>query len=318
MVPGMANTMERSDTISTYLQHIGRIQRITPGDEVRLSRIIRDGLEAEQRLAGAGNDAGDPQRVASLQRDRSLVAEGRAAQQRFVEANLRLVVSIAKRYQRRGVDMEDLIQEGNLGLMTAVQKFDADRGFRFSTYAMWWIRKSIERAVADHRSPIRIPYHQYTLIRRVEAVRHLLAAELGREPTEDEVRSKAYVEPKEDIAALRRMWDLPVSLDQPLGSMEDDDLTLGDAVVDRRAVAPDKRAEETDLARRVRDAVVSSLSPEEAQVVRVRFGLDPGGSPISLSEMARHQRITRQGLSNRQARAIKKLAAALADTESEQ
>jgi RNA polymerase sigma factor (sigma-70 family) len=319
MVGGMAITMDRTGTVSAYLNDMGRIPRITPEDEVRLSRAIRDGLAAEQRLADARGDeqTGEnarPTRALGAQRDRRLAAEGQAAQQRFVEANLRLVVSIAKRYQGRGVDLEDLIQEGNIGLITAVKKFDADRGFRFSTYATWWIRQAIERAVQNQRSLIRIPYHQRTLIARVQVARQDLTAALGREPTEAEVRSAASVDPKDDIVTLQRMAQRPMSLDQPLQSKNETTMTFADTIVDTGGVTPDGYVEAEDQRNRIGDAIASTVSIRDATVIKMRFGFDRDRPPATLREVAQRLGVSNQTVANREATAIRKLAAALART----
>jgi len=312
MVGGMA--------LLAYLDGIGRIERIGPDEEIRLARVIQDGLAAEQRLAEAqsqspGDTVGAARSIPTVgeRQDRRLAAEGRAAHRVFVEANLRLVVAIAKWYRHTGVEFEDLVQEGNLGLMIAARKFDPDKGFRFSTYATWWIRKYIDNAVKDLRSTIRLPRHRQEVVNRIEAARHDLTATLGRMPTESEVMAEACVTTADDIVSLRQVAQIPVSLDQTILSNNETVGTLGEAISDTGDTAPDVRAEANDLVRQVRDAIASTLSQDDAELIEMRFALDGRMSPAPVSEVARRQRVRCGTVNRRQAVATKKLAVALSD-----
>jgi len=257
-----------ADLVRAYLNGIGRTKLLTAVEEVELARRIEAGLFAEEKLAQAGDVPVD------MRADLEIVAlEGRAAKDRLLEANLRLVVSIAKRYTGRGMAFLDLIQEGNLGLIRAVEKFDYTKGYKFSTYATWWIRQAITRAMADQSRTIRIPVHMVEQVNRMVRARRDLAAALGREPTVAEVATALGV-PEFQVIELISYDREPVSLDQAVG--EDGESALGDFVVgvDARQEPADE-VSQGELRSEV-DIVLSTLSQREQAVIRLRFGLDDG------------------------------------------
>ncbi|WP_413775571.1 RNA polymerase sigma factor SigB [Micromonospora sp. RTGN7] len=257
-----------TDLVRAYLNGIGRTKLLTAAQEVELSRRIEAGLFAEEKLATCTPVSADLRADLKL-----IVAEGRAAKDHLLEANLRLVVSIAKRYTGRGMAFLDLIQEGNLGLIRAVEKFDYTKGFKFSTYATWWIRQAITRAMADQARTIRIPVHMVEQVNRMVRARRELAVTLGREPIVAEV-ARAMGVPEFQIIELISYDREPVSLDQAVG--EDGDSALGDfvAAVDP-AVTPGETAADGELRKEVR-IVLATLSQREQAVIRLRFGLDDG------------------------------------------
>jgi RNA polymerase primary sigma factor/RNA polymerase nonessential primary-like sigma factor len=257
-----------TDLVRAYLNGIGRTKLLTAEQEVELSRRIEAGLFAEEKLATCTPVS------AQLRADLELVvAEGRTAKEHLLEANLRLVVSIAKRYTGRGMAFLDLIQEGNLGLIRAVEKFDYTKGFKFSTYATWWIRQAITRAMADQARTIRIPVHVVEQVNRMVRARRELAVTLGREPTVAEV-ARAMDVPEFQVIELISYDREPVSLDQAVG--EDGESALGDfvAAVDPSA-EPGDAAADGELRDEVR-IVLATLSQREQAVIRLRFGLDDG------------------------------------------
>jgi RNA polymerase sigma factor (sigma-70 family) len=261
-----------ADLVRTYLNAIGRIRLLTAADEVELSKRVEAGLYAAELLAGRERPSLATGRLdAALRADlATLVAEGAAARDRLLESNLRLVVSIAKRYTGRGMPFLDLIQEGNLGLIRAVEKFDYAKGYKFSTYATWWIRQAITRAMADQARTIRLPVHMVEQINRMVRARRELAMQLGREPDATEIAEALGVSTS-DILDLMGYDRDPISLDQGVG--EDGESSLGEFV--------SQQAEATDnvsytLLRRTVENVLSGLSEREQQVIRLRFGLDDG------------------------------------------
>ena len=256
-----------ADLVRAYLNGIGRTKLLTAVEEVELSRRIEAGLFAEEKLAAAGLPA-------DLRADLEIVAfEGRAAKDRLLEANLRLVVSIAKRYTGRGMAFLDLIQEGNLGLIRAVEKFDYAKGYKFSTYATWWIRQAITRAMADQSRTIRIPVHMVEQVNRMVRARRDLATTLGREPTVAEVATALGMQEFQVIELISYDRE-PVSLDQAVG--EDGESALGDFVtgVDARQEPADEVSQ--GMLRNEVEIVLSTLSTREQAVIRLRFGLDDG------------------------------------------
>jgi RNA polymerase sigma factor (sigma-70 family) len=281
-------TDERSvsaDLVRAYLNGIGRIKLLTAEQEVELSKRIEAGLFAEEKLAGTGPIPAD------LRADlRVVAAEGRAAKDHLLEANLRLVVSIAKRYTGRGMPFLDLIQEGNLGLIRAVEKFDYTKGYKFSTYATWWIRQAISRAMADQARTIRIPVHMVEQLNRMVRVRRDLATRLGREPTVAEIATALGV-PQFQVLELTSYDREPVSLDQAVG--DDGESSLGDfvALVDPRHEAPDPAAQ--DVLREEVEIVLATLSQREQAVIRLRFGLDDGRQR-TLDEVGREFGLSRE------------------------
>jgi RNA polymerase nonessential primary-like sigma factor len=273
-----------ADLVRAYLNGIGRTRLLTAVEEVTLAKRIEAGLYAEEKLAAGGADA-DLAELLEI-----LVAEGKAAKNHLLEANLRLVVSIAKRYTGRGMAFLDLIQEGNLGLIRAVEKFDYTKGYKFSTYATWWIRQAITRAMADQSRTIRIPVHMVEQVNRMVRSRRDLAARLGREPSVAEI-AKALDVPEFQVIELISYDREPVSLDQAVG--EDGESALGDFVV-----AVDPRGEPGDGLTRGElrnevEIVLATLSERESAVIRLRFGLDDGRQR-TLDEVGREFGLSRE------------------------
>ncbi|RQX04987.1 RNA polymerase sigma factor SigB [Micromonospora inaquosa] len=274
-----------TDLVRAYLNGIGRTKLLTAAQEVDLARRIEAGLFADEKLATCTPVS------AELRADLELiVAEGRAAKDHLLEANLRLVVSIAKRYTGRGMAFLDLIQEGNLGLIRAVEKFDYAKGYKFSTYATWWIRQAITRAMADQARTIRIPVHMVEQVNRMVRARRELAVTLGREPTVAEV-ARALEIPEIQVIELISYDREPVSLDQAVG--DDGESALGDFVasVDPRA-EPGDTAAQGELRNEV-SIVLSTLSQREQAVIRLRFGLDDGRQR-TLDEVGREFGLSRE------------------------
>ncbi|WP_394813936.1 RNA polymerase sigma factor [Streptomyces litchfieldiae] len=273
-----------SDLFRQYLREIGRIPLLTASDEVELARRIEAGLFAEERLLNA--DGIDEQLALDLDR---LVVRGRLAKRHLIEANLRLVVSVAKRYIGRGLTMLDLVQEGNLGLIRAVEKFDYTRGFKFSTYATWWIRQAMSRAIADQARTIRVPVHVVELINRVIRVQRRVLQERGYEPTSEEVAVLLGLTPARVSEILRLAQD-PVSLQAPIG--DEDDVNLGDLIEDADIPSPAESAAFL-LLREQLEAVLSTLGDRERRVVELRYGL-VDGRPRTLEEIGRLFGVTRE------------------------
>jgi RNA polymerase primary sigma factor len=288
-----------SDPVRMYLQEIGRVPLLTPQQEVELAMQNEAGQRVAAKLAG------DPPSVLTAE-DKSIleltVRNGEAAQRRLVEANLRLVVSIAKKYVGRGMPLLDLIQEGNLGLMRAVDKFDYRKGFKFSTYATWWIRQSVTRALADQARTIRVPVHMVETINKLAQVQRALMQDLGREPTIDEIAAEMEVEPGK-VTELRQIAQDPVSLETPLG--EEEDSTLGDFVEDTEAVVPVEAAAFKLLQEYVARAL-EDLNERERQVIIMRFGLEDG-KVRTLEEVGNHFEVTRERIRQLETKALAKL-----------
>ncbi|MGV9555103.1 RNA polymerase sigma factor [Streptomyces sp. NPDC003401] len=273
-----------SDLFRQYLREIGRIPLLTAAEEVELARRVEAGLFAEAKLGGTPDLDGD----LALDLDR-LVVMGRMAKRRLIESNLRLVVSVAKRYVGRGLTMLDLVQEGNLGLIRAVEKFDYARGYKFSTYATWWIRQAMSRALADQARTIRVPVHVVELINRVVRVQRRLLQERGCEPTADEVAAQLDLAP-ERVGEVLRLAQEPVSLHAPVG--EEDDVALGDLIEDGDATSPVESAAFL-LLREHLEVVLSTLGERERKVVQLRYGL-VDGRPRTLEEIGRIFGVTRE------------------------
>ena len=295
-----------SDSTRLYLREIGQVALLTAADEVELAGAITDGNEAEARLAdlAASGELGRIER-AEVARLRRRQRKGDRARDRLTRANLRLVVSVAKRFGGRGLPLLDLFQEGNLGLMRAVEKFDAGKGFKFSTYATWWIRQAITRAIADQSRTIRIPVHKVDAMNRVLRVQRDLAQELEREPSHSEIGERAVLRPDEveDLLRLASEQDNPLSLDSPMG--DEQDASLADLVPDLRAIAPADAAARRLLGEAVL-ASLDDLDKREKDVVRMRFGLD-GEQPRTLEEVGRHFGVTRERVRQIEARTMAKL-----------
>jgi RNA polymerase primary sigma factor len=299
--PPRAPTTDRgeggtSDTVRMYLKEIGRVSLLTAEDERDLAMRIEAGVQAQQRL-----DNGD---LADM--DRRICAgalrDGDEARAELIQANLRLVVSIAKRYVGRGMLFLDLIQEGNLGLMRAVEKFDYTKGFKFSTYATWWIRQAITRAIADQARTIRIPVHMVESMNRVMRIQRQMTQELEREPTTDELAEKTGLSP-ERVREIQRIALDPLSLDSPVG--EEDDSNLADFIEDSGADAPAEVATRRMLAQAVEEAL-GELSDREKEVVKLRFGLIDGQSR-TLEEVGKEFGVTRERIRQIEAKTLAKL-----------
>ncbi|MFG2571526.1 sigma-70 family RNA polymerase sigma factor [Streptomyces sp. NPDC048481] len=286
-----------SDLFRQYLREIGRIPLLTAAEEVDLARRVEAGLFAEERLTGAS----DLDSELALDLDR-LVVMGRMAKRRLIEANLRLVVSVAKRYVGRGLTMLDLVQEGNLGLIRAVEKFDYARGYKFSTYATWWIRQAMSRALADQARTIRVPVHVVELINRVVRVQRRMLQERGYEPTAEEVAGQLDL-PPERVGEVLRLAQEPVSLHAPVG--EEDDVALGDLIEDGDAASPVESAAFL-LLREHLDAVLSTLGERERKVVQLRYGL-ADGRPRTLEEIGRIFGVTRERIRQIESKTLNKL-----------
>ena len=296
------------DPVHTYLKEIGRVPLLNAELEVEIARAIEEGNAASARLAAhefalAGEGPREELLDADeLSRNRRLMRRGLKAKDELIEANLRLVVSIAKRYRNRGLAFLDLIQEGNLGLMRAVDKFDHTKGFKFSTYATWWIRQAITRAIADQARTIRIPVHMVETINKVVWAQRQLLQELGREPTIDEVAHRVEL-PMERVREILRINQDTVSLEQPVG--DEDDFNLSDLIEDRGAVVPDDAATRSLLDAAVREAL-GHLSEREQDVVRLRFGLDDG-KIRTLEEVGKEFGVTRERVRQIESKTLAKL-----------
>ena len=283
-----------SDPVRMYLKEIGRVRLLTGPEEVKLAKRIEAGVIAQRRL-----DEGDLLNERRLRRD---VVDGEYAKSELIQANLRLVVSIAKRYVGRGMLFLDLIQEGNLGLMRAVEKFDYVKGFKFSTYATWWIRQAITRAIADQARTIRIPVHMVESINRVMRMQRQMTQELEREPTVEELAEKVGL-PTARVREIHRLALDLLSLDSPLG--EEDDSTLADLIADQQAEAPADAAARRMLVEAVEEAL-ADLNDREKEVVRLRFGLIDGQAR-TLEEVGREFGVTRERIRQIESKTLAKL-----------
>jgi RNA polymerase primary sigma factor len=289
------------DSVRVYLKQIGKVALLNAEDEVRLATQIEAGLYAAERVRRA-EDATDklsPQ----LRRDlRWIVRDGQRAKNHLLEANLRLVVSLAKRYTGRGMPFLDLIQEGNLGLIRAVEKFDSTRGYKFSTYATWWIRQAITRSMADQARTIRLPVHMAEAINKLGGIQRKLLLELGREPTPQEVAKEMDLTP-EKVLELQHYAREPISLDQTVGG--DGDSAFGDFIEDSQAAVAVEVVSFTLLRDDLR-SVLATLSDREADVVRLRFGLTDG-QPRTLDQIAHVYGVTRERVRQIESKTIAKL-----------
>ncbi len=288
-----------SDLVRIYLREIGKVPLLTARDEVELAKAIEAGLFAQEVLAAPGSQASAWE--ASEYELGVIAEEGGRARQRLIEANLRLVVSIAKRYIGRGMVFLDLIQEGNLGLIRAVEKFDYTKGYKFSTYATWWIRQAITRAIADQARTIRIPVHMVETINKMARVQRQLHQDLGREPTPEEVALEMGM-PAERVAEIQRIAQEPVSLQAPIGEEDSD---LGDFIEDADAVVPVEAAAFMMLQDQL-EQVLDTLSPREQRVIQLRFGLIDG-HPRTLEEVGRDFGVTRERIRQIESKTLIKL-----------
>ncbi len=286
------------DHVKMYLKEIGKVNLLTPEEELSLAKRMADGETAKEQLEEIGEDIDeDTKKQIDL-----LIADGEKAKKSLAEANLRLVVSIAKLYVGRGMLFLDLIQEGNLGLIKAVDKFDYTKGYKFSTYATWWIRQAITRAIADQARTIRIPVHMVETINKLVRVSRQLVQELGREPTPEELAKELNM-PVDKVREISKISQEPVSLETPIG--EEEDSHLGDFIPDEDAPAPSEAASFVLLKEQL-GAVLETLSEREAKVLRLRFGLDDGRAR-TLEEVGKEFDVTRERIRQIEAKALRKL-----------
>ena len=286
------------DHVKMYLKEIGKVNLLTPEEELSLAKRMADGETAKEQLEEIGEEIDeDTKKQIDL-----LIADGEKAKKSLAEANLRLVVSIAKRYVGRGMLFLDLIQEGNLGLIKAVDKFDYTKGYKFSTYATWWIRQAITRAIADQARTIRIPVHMVETINKLVRVSRQLVQELGREPTPEELAKELNM-PVDKVREISKISQEPVSLETPIG--EEEDSHLGDFIPDEDAPAPSEAATFVLLKEQL-GAVLETLSEREAKVLRLRFGLDDGRAR-TLEEVGKEFDVTRERIRQIEAKALRKL-----------
>ena len=294
-----------ADPVRMYLKEIGKVPLLTGAQEVELAQRIEAGLHAAASVAKLEDRyGGDPMLIPEdeLLPLEAVVADGLEAKRQLIEANLRLVVSIAKRYLGRGMLFLDLIQEGNLGLIRAVEKFDYTKGFKFSTYATWWIRQAITRAIADQARTIRIPVHMVETINKLVRVSRRLLQELGREPTDQEIGDEMGIS-AEKVREIVKVSQDPVSLETPIG--EEEDSHLGDFVEDKDATSPSDAASLTMLRTEVED-ILDTLTPRERRVLQLRFGLIDGHQR-TLEEVGKRFGVTRERIRQIEAKALRKL-----------
>lgn len=288
--------IEIDDSISLYLKEIGRVPLLTAEEEVSLAKRMEKGRDARRKLAQGVEDWEERERLLWFVRD------GQAAQEHLIKANSRLVVSVAKKYVGRGVPFLDLIQEGNIGLIRAVKKFDYRRGYKFSTYATWWIRQAVTRAIADQGRTIRVPVHMYEQINRLTRTSRQLVQELGRDPTTEEIAEELGVSPRK-VEHIMRVSQRPLSLEMPVG--EEEDSYLGDFIEDEDAAAPVEAAGQQIL-REVIDEIFQSLTPREVRILQLRFGLVDGYC-YTLEEVGKKFGVTRERIRQIEAQALSRL-----------
>jgi RNA polymerase primary sigma factor len=291
------SAIDVDDSISLYLKEIGRIPLLTAEQEVSLAKRMEAGRNARRRLSRE-------RRLSSEERERirATVKDGNAAHEHLIKANSRLVVSVAKKYVGRGVPFLDLIQEGNIGLIRAVKKFDYRRGYKFSTYATWWIRQAVTRAIADQGRTIRVPVHMYEQINRLARVSRQLVQELGRDPTMEEIAEELGVGPKK-VERIIKVSQRPLSLEMPVG--EEDDSFLGDFIEDGDAPSPTDQASQQLLREQI-DDIFASLTPREVRILQLRFGLVDGYS-YTLEEVGKKFGVTRERIRQIEAQALGRL-----------
>ncbi|MFP4119404.1 RNA polymerase sigma factor RpoD [Coleofasciculus sp.] len=297
------------DSIRLYLQEIGRIRLLRADEEIELARKIADLLELErirdrlydqlEREPKEGEWASSVNMELPAFRKRLFL--GRRAKEKMVQSNLRLVVSIAKKYMNRGLSFQDLIQEGSLGLIRAAEKFDHEKGYKFSTYATWWIRQAITRAIADQSRTIRLPVHLYETISRIKKTTKILSQELGRKPTEEEIADRMEMT-IEKLRFIAKSAQLPISLETPIGKEEDS--RLGD-FIEADGETPEDQVSK-NLLREDLESVLDTLSPRERDVLRLRYGLDDGRMK-TLEEIGQIFNVTRERIRQIEAKALRKL-----------
>ena len=286
------------DPVRMYLKEIGKVNLLTYEEEVELAQAMEAGNLAQEQLDEFGEELDEESRK-QLQ---TLAKKGADAKQRLAEANLRLVVSIAKRYVGRGMLFLDLIQEGNLGLIKAVEKFDHTKGYKFSTYATWWIRQAITRAIADQARTIRIPVHMVETINKVIRVSRQLLQELGHDPSPEEIAEEMAM-PVDKVREILKIAQEPVSLETPIG--EEEDSHLGDFIPDEDASEPSEAASFTLLKEQLVE-VLSTLTPREEKVLKLRFGIEDGRTR-TLEEVGKEFNVTRERIRQIEAKALRKL-----------
>ena len=297
----LVDSFNIDDPVRMYLKEIGKVPLLTADEEVELATAMTAGHSAHDRIEAA-QEAGEEipaEEMARLQED---ISKGEAAKKALAEANLRLVVSIAKRYVGRGMLFLDLIQEGNLGLIKAVEKFDYTKGYKFSTYATWWIRQAITRAIADQARTIRIPVHMVETINKVIRVSRQLLQELGHDPSPEEISEEMGM-PVDKVREILKIAQEPVSLETPIG--EEEDSHLGDFIPDEGASEPSEAASFTLLKEQLVE-VLSTLTPREEKVLKLRFGIEDGRTR-TLEEVGKEFNVTRERIRQIEAKALRKL-----------
>ena len=302
----LVNSFSIDDPVRMYLKEIGKVPLLSPDEEIDLAQAMGAGNAADQKLAEIEQLRKEGQDIPYTQEEidgwKADHARGETAKQKLAEANLRLVVSIAKRYVGRGMLFLDLIQEGNLGLIKAVEKFDYTKGYKFSTYATWWIRQAITRAIADQARTIRIPVHMVETINKVIRVSRQLLQELGHDPSPNEISAEMGM-PVEKVREILKIAQEPVSLETPIG--EEEDSHLGDFIPDEGASEPSEAASFTLLKEQLMD-VLSTLTPREEKVLKLRFGIEDGRTR-TLEEVGKEFNVTRERIRQIEAKALRKL-----------
>ncbi len=297
----LVDSFSIDDPVRMYLKEIGKVSLLSADEEIALASEMSAGMEAQKKLNEAQD--GDLNLTAAERAElKSAVSKGEASKQKLAEANLRLVVSIAKRYVGRGMLFLDLIQEGNLGLIKAVEKFDYTKGYKFSTYATWWIRQAITRAIADQARTIRIPVHMVETINKVIRVSRQLLQELGHDPSPEEISAEMGMS-VDKVREILKIAQEPVSLETPIG--EEEDSHLGDFIPDEGASEPSEAASFTLLQEQLVD-VLSTLTPREEKVLKLRFGIEDG-RPRTLEEVGKEFNVTRERIRQIEAKALRKL-----------
>ncbi|MBO4414880.1 MAG: RNA polymerase sigma factor RpoD [Lachnospiraceae bacterium] len=301
------------DPVRMYLKEIGKVPLLSGDEEIELAKLMEEGnrvqanidaikKEAKEKTSAEEHDALMKKAEKMKTKNAAVIQKGNSAKDRLIEANLRLVVSIAKRYVGRGMQFLDLIQEGNMGLLKAVEKFDYSKGYKFSTYATWWIRQAITRAIADQARTIRIPVHMVETINKLMRVQRQLLQELGREPTTEEVAAEMKI-PVERVAEIQKISQEPVSLETPIG--EEEDSHLGDFIMDEKVPVPAEAASQSILREELLK-VLETLTDREQKVLRLRFGLDDSRQR-TLEEVGKEFNVTRERIRQIEAKALRKL-----------
>ena len=286
-----------NDPVKMYLKEIGQIPLLDPKEEPIIARQIQEGEEAKEAMKSPDLSDEEKKKLAKV------IADGEQAKQTLISSNLRLVVSIAKKYVGRGMLFLDLIQEGNCGLIKAVEKFDYTKGFKFSTYATWWIRQSITRAIADQARTIRIPVHMVETINKLTRIQRQLVQDLGRDPLPEEIAEKMENISAEKVREIQKIALDPVSLETPIG--EEDDSHLGDFIEDKDTLSPDDYTNNQLLKDEI-NAVLQGLTEREEKVLRLRFGLLDGRTR-TLEEVGKEFNVTRERIRQIEAKALRKL-----------